>query len=506
MDMPGSLPQQQAPYYAPQQQYYQQQMAPSDKNQPQLLMPTQQYANQPPTMAQQYANQPQPQQQMQFSQPNPYVQSSVSNNNALPMPDITPKLFSTVMNNSMVGGMNGKNGVIGNGGGGNEHRQPVEMKEFAKEPKEVLNQLITAEMKDHWSQIEKFNLLDSERLDHMYMYHDAFLEDKKFLYIYLCAEYRNKYSELFEMYESLEVYVSFAILLLIYGSEVTLKEACDINNAFVQPPRVGESSFKLRLFNRKRKTSTTASSMPIAVPENEEETAKRRRLSEITQVPTTSLTTSADDHPFFKEDLYQSHMRLFKLGELVKYCVPSEFAIMFCTATMATLNVFTQGDNKAPYRGVRVSFSKPVVSLIRSRNLKTFNYQSLELYGLLGEFVSIITGRSTDQEAFRLSSLKEMKMQDLTTQNSIIPINWGCSAGFNMALVTNFACTDTVMGVLNNRAYCTPIYHIPKSFVDVSEDDREDMGDKASNHKNYEHREKQLNDYYDRLESMAVTT
>lgn len=501
MEMPGGLPQQQVPHYAPQQQYYQQQQtASSDNNRPQLLMPT-------TTMAQQYANRPQPQQQMPFSQPNSYGQPSVNNDNMPPMPDMAPTYFNTVMSNSMVGGMNGKNGVIGTGGGGNEHRQAVEMKEFAKEPKEVMNQLITAEMKEHWSQIEKFNLLDSERLDQMYMYHDAFLDDKKFLYIYLCAEYRNKYIELFETYDSLDVYISYVLLLLIYGSEIALKKACDINNTFVQPPRVGESAFKLRLFNRKRKTSTTT---PEAKRVDDEEAAKRTRPSETaehtTQVPNTAFTTAADDHPFFKETLYLAHMRLFKLGELVKCCVPSEFAIMFCNATMATLNVFTQGDNKTPYRGVRVAFSKPVVSLIRSRNLKTFNYQSLELYGLLGEFVSTVTGRSTDQEAFRLSSLKEMKMKDLTTQNCISPINWGCSAGFNVALVTNFACTDTVMGVLNNRTYCTPIYHIPKSFVDVSEYDRDDMSSRASNHKNYDRREMKLNEYYDGTQSMTETT
>ena len=119
-------------------------------------------------------------------------------------------------------------------------------------------------------------------------------------------------------------------------------------------------AFKLRMFNRKRKATT--SDTPTAVPvDNEGEATKRARETE------TAEQKVVDDHPFLKESLYLSHMSLFKLGEMAKYCVPSEFAIMFCNANLAIVNVFIQGDNKLPYRGVRVAFSKPVVSLIRSR-------------------------------------------------------------------------------------------------------------------------------------------
>lgn len=418
----------------------QQQQYPSTSQQPQQHRPQHPplvYANQAqyPQQQQQkvdnvmaqFTNQPHVanqlrQQQQQMPLTMSYAQSGV------PMPNTVGNgivqsqygvgdISMTLANNAAVGGYGGRTGLFGGADGGSDgNRQAADFNKFDVEPKQALADLITADLKDHWAQVEKLNLIDADHLDQLYVYHDALDGDKRFLFEYLYSEYREKYSDLFKQYLSVEIYVIYVLLVLVYGSEQILKEVCaDGYNGSTQTPRAGGTSLKLRQFKRKRATAGV---------DGCDDAAKRTRVTAEGSVAAEITTTTVDHkHPFFGEKLYRAHSSLFKVGEMAKYCVPSEFAILFCSVQLGTVCVYAQGDRKTQHNGVRLLFSRPVVSLVRSRNFKSYTFQSLERFGGLVNLMETVTGRTTDQEPFRLSSLKEIKMKDLTTQMPLTTLN-----------------------------------------------------------------------------------
>lgn len=478
--------QQQPLVYANQTQYPQQQ-------QQKVENVMAQYTNQ-----QQVANQLR-QQQQQMPLTMSYTQSGV------PMPNTVGNgivqsqygvgdISMTLANNAAVGGYGGRTGLFGGADGGSDgNRQAADFTKFDVEPKQALADLITADLKDHWAQVEKLNLLDADHLDQLYVYHDVLDGDKKFLFEYLYSEYREKYTDLFKQYLSVEIYVIYVLLVLVYGSEQILKEACaDGYTGSTQTPRAGGTSLKLRQFTRKRATADV---------DGGDDAAKRTRVTAEGSVAAEIKTTTVDrKHPFFGENLYKAHSSLFKVGEMAKYCVPSEFAILFCSVQLGTVCVYAQGDRKTQHNGVRLLFNKPVVSLVRSRNFKSYTFQSLERFGGLVNLMETVTGRTTDQEPFRLSSLKEMKMKDLTTQLPLTTLNWDSNVGYNMAVINTFSCTDTNVGILNIRSFSSPIYHVAKGHIDVDEERLKKMNEKASNDRSCERRTNELNEYYDRVE------
>lgn len=496
----------------------QQQQYPSTSQQPQLHRQQHQtlvYANQGqyPQQPQQkvdnliaqFTNQPQVtnqlrQQQQQMPLTMSYAQSGV------PMPNTVGNgivqsqygvgdISMTLANNAAVGGYGGRAGLFGSADGGSDgNRQAADFNKFDVEPKQALADLITADLKDHWAQVEKLNLIDADHLDQLFVYHDVLDGDKKFLFEYLYSEYREKYTELFKQYLSVEIYVIYVLLMLVYGSEQILKEACsDGYNGSTQTPRAGGTSLKLRQFTRKRVTADA---------DGGDNAAKRTRVTAEGSVAAENTTTTTVDHkhPFFGEKLYRAHSSLFKVGEMAKYCVPSEFAILFCSVQLGTVCVYAQGDRKTQHNGLRLLFSRPVVSLVRSRNFKSYTFQSLERFGGLVNLMETVTGRTTDQEPFRLSSLKEMKMKDLTTQLPLTTLNWDSNVGYNMAVINTFSCTDTNVGILNIRSFSSPIYHVAKGHIDVDEERLKKMTEKASNDRSCERRTNELNEYYDRVE------
>lgn len=496
----------------------QQQQYPSTSQQPQLHRQQHQtlvYANQGqyPQQPQQkvdnliaqFTNQPQVtnqlrQQQQQMPLTMSYAQSGV------PMPNTVGNgivqsqygvgdISMTLANNAAVGGYGGRAGLFGSADGGSDgNRQAADFNKFDVEPKQALADLITADLKDHWAQVEKLNLIDADHLDQLFVYHDVLDGDKKFLFEYLYSEYREKYTELFKQYLSVEIYVIYVLLMLVYGSEQILKEACsDGYNGSTQTPRAGGTSLKLRQFTRKRVTADA---------DGGDNAAKRTRVTAEGSVAAenTATTTVDHKHPFFGEKLYRAHSSLFKVGEMAKYCVPSEFAILFCSVQLGTVCVYAQGDRKTQHNGLRLLFSRPVVSLVRSRNFKSYTFQSLERFGGLVNLMETVTGRTTDQEPFRLSSLKEMKMKDLTTQLPLTTLNWDSNVGYNMAVINTFSCTDTNVGILNIRSFSSPIYHVAKGHIDVDEERLKKMTEKASNDRSCERRTNELNEYYDRVE------
>lgn len=446
----------------------------------------------------QFANQPQVRQQqmpltMSYAQTGVPMPTTVGNGIVQQSQYGVGDISLTLASNAAVGGYGGRTGLFGgNDGGVDGNRQAADFTKFEVEPKQALAELVTGAMKDHWAQVEKLNLLDADRLDQLFVYHDVLDGDKKLLFEYLYSEYREKYSELFNTYISVEIYVIYVLLSLVYGSEQVLKEACaDGYNGFSQTPRAGGTSLKLRQFTRKR---------AAAVVDGGEEAAKRTRVTAGDAGAAEIKTTVDQKHPFFTEKLYKAHSSLFKVGDMTKYCIPSEFAVMFCNLQLGTVCVYAQGDRKTLHNGIRLMFSKPVVSLVRSRNFKSYTFQSLERFGELVKLMERVTGRSTDHEPFRLSSLKEMKMKDLTTQLPLTTLNWDGNVGYNMAIINTFSCTDTNAGQLNIRSFSSPIYHVAKGHIDVNEERLRDMYDKASNDKSYERRSNELNEFYDRVD------
>lgn len=441
------------------------------------------YATQSPAVA----NQLRQQQQMPLTMT--YAQNSA------PMPSAVQQtqygvgdISMALANNAAVGGYGGRTGLFGGAEGGVDgNRQAVEFTKFDVEPKQAMAEHITKELKEHWAQVEKLNLLDGDRLDQLYVYHDVLHDDKKLLFEYLYSEYREKYGDLFNTYLSVEIYVIYVLLVLVYGSEQVLKESCA--DGFVQTPRAGGSSLKLRQFSRKR-----------AAADFGDDAAKRTLVNAEETPVAAEIAADRPKHPFYGETLYTAHSSLFKVGEMTKYCVPSEFAVLFCSLHLSVVSVYKQGDKKTQHNGIRLAFSKPIVSLVRSRNYKSYTFQSLERFGALGDIMSAVTGRQIDQEPFRLSSLKEMKMKDLTTQQTLSTLKWDGSVGYNMAIINTFSCTDTNVGILNIRAFSSPIYHVAKGHIDVNEDKLSDMYEKASNHTSYVRRTNELNEHYDRVE------
>lgn len=493
-----TLMQQHYPSSSQQQQHRQQQPLAY-----QTQYPQQQQQQKADNAMAQFANQPQVRQQQQQQQmplTMSYAQAGV------PMPTTVGNgivqqqsqyglgdISLTLASNAAVGGYGGRTGLFGGTDGGVDGiRQAADFTKFDVEPKQALAELVTADLKDHWTQVEKLNLLDADRLDQLFVYQDVLDGDKKLLFEYLYSEYREKYSELFNEYISVEIYVIYVLLSLVYGSEQVLKEACaDGYNGFSQTPRAAGTSLKLRQFTRKRAAADV---------DGGEDAAKRTRLTPGEAGAAETKTAVAQKHPFFGEKLYKAHSSLFKIGEMTKYCVPSEFAVMFCSLQLGTVCLYAQGDRKTLHNGIRLMFSKPVVSLVRSRNFKSYTFQSLERFGALVKLMETVTGRSTDHEPFRLSSLKEMKMKDLTTQLPLTTLNWDGNLGYNMAIINNFSCTDTNAGQLNIRSFSSPIYHVAKGHIDANEERLRDMYDKASNDKSYERRSNELNEYYDRLD------
>jgi len=280
---------------------------------------------------------------------------------------------------------------------------------------------------EDFTKVTKMNLLDDEDPDLLYtlFVRNSAFNNNTYYFGALANLYRNRYSDLYEKYPSLSVYVEFCLATIIFKSEEMLRSNC-ISNV-VKLPNSGNTSG----FNKLIRTSKKRSAAPIDV----EHGAPKVKISNVTK------------HPFFDTSSYKSKQTLFSIGKCTDYCIPADFASLSFVSTQGTVNKM---DAKVshPFDGLKLTFLKPVLCILTDRICKTYKFSYLEHLSQLANLLTKMTGKGISNSQFGFG--KKQKLNVLRISSGQFEDVEKVSKGYIMTLVNNLS----IFQLGNNTLLC----------------------------------------------------
>lgn len=390
------------------------------QKQVQLMQQQQQgQVSMPPMPNQQLQMPPMPSQQLQqaMMQQQPYIIGQTANSH-----------FMTTFRQSM--GSNSKNIVA----------EDLDEKKI-KLQNEVIGNFTTNELRKDYETVKGMNVVDSiDDLDCLFLSSPS-LVNKGYKLKLIAQLYYEKYPEIYAKYPSMHVYTTYCLSMIIFNNISYLKHSCETRT--VRVPMLG-SSFKLTRSQRKRKHEDC---------DDSQKTLPGGKTSKFT-------------HPFLEHEAYKSCELLYNLGKCTDICQPSEFAILFTDTTIGKLNKM-ESNNPLQYTGIRITFTMPIVCIVKSRKNKDFIFNSVEHLKNVGDFLSSLTSLMCAPDTFSWGNKRSLKCRDIV-ENTIsdVDLKKTYDNGFAFVIVSSLNCFQLSNKTLSARTYSDSVYFISSNIVD----------------------------------------
>ncbi|ATY70195.1 GrBNV gp06-like protein [Tomelloso virus] len=357
-----------------------------------------------------YANQQQlPQQQGQFQQNN--------NNNGQNMTYLANALLNQGVSNSGT-----KNGL-----------------EDMVRPTISFDDALTAKRRSElladYEIVKSMNLIDSDdTLDHMLTLIPGF-SLKPFKVSMLSSLYHQKYADLVQKYESVSIYIEFAVNTIVYNSEAALKNFCTSRSIPVVRNRDG--SF-LKAFGSRKRVGTDGQSG----------SSKRAKTVEL--------------HPFLKTTEYTGQPNLYSIGKC-DYFAPSEFAELFTSVKFDQITRMMNQTTKVTAYGLRVSLSKPIVCVLVSKDVANYTFTSLEYLSGLGDVLSIMADLGKLEDTFAFGTKQGMVVDRLDNNSTKTYKSGDRFEGLSLVVINNMQVGRLSNNTLSSKTYSNRVICLPEN-------------------------------------------
>lgn len=353
----------------------------------------------------------------------PQLSSNQQTNLQIPMANIpNPYVNNIIMSHTAKHGMDGVESS-----GGNDIPENIKAFNdcFPKNEREA--------MAADFSLLEKMNLIDNDDKLYTLFMHSPSFHNSKYYFEFMSSMYRDHYKELYEKYESLSVYVEFCLATIIFENEARLKSICISNT--LRLPNSG-SKFTKMLRNKRNFQDTN----------NAEPNAKISKMNK-------------PKHPFFDTEFYKSNQTIFSIGKCMLYCIPPDFAALFVQIKSSMVNKMEKS-TPIPVKGLKITFSRPIICLISGRVNKTYTFENLEHLTHLGSIISEMTGLTQMRDAFTFGNKKNLQMIHIATSKAIESPSKCYDSGFIMVVVNNMSGYKLSNDTFTSRTYSDRIYRL----------------------------------------------
>nr|WOJ45381.1 GrBNV_gp06-like protein [Apis mellifera nudivirus] len=371
----------------------------------------------------------------------------------------------------------------------NNKRQPIPITNIMMQEKAEDPSVMEALNRD-FEILTNMTLIDDEiNLDTLFL-RQATLSNRVYSLNLLLNLYKLKYTNLITRYPSIQIWLTFCLTTLIYNNESKLLARCSGASISFIPTTVTHQSFGL--INRKRKRFGSSS---VVSGSGSSSSSSEKKLA----------LGKKPNHPFLETNYYIEHPMLFKIGQMTKYCIPTEFALRFVNIKPGPVSKIVAKNDKSMYPGLRGTFMRPVVSLMTIRRVQNYPFVTIPFMDNIGQLVSSMTQLSPEADIFNMGIRQNMKVEDLIDADII-----SYSADDKkmeegtvmlMALLTTFQCVGTSAGTVDIRSYANGVYRFNNAKIEV--DDQQMKGFEATNLNHEAEYLQILNDYDDKLVQMG---
>lgn len=319
-----------------------------------------------------------------------------------------------------------------------------DMPELTKSFDDAFSEAKKSELRKDFELVKNMTLLDDDEMMHDLLRNRAAFVTPQFKVALLSAYYKEKYPDLFAKYDSLCVYLEFVLCKIINSSEASLKSAC-ASRAVRLPNSSGSSEF-LKLFKRKRG----------AVISDESNLDKKKSKS--------------IKHPFLLTSEYTSQPILFSIGKCCEYVVPSEFAELFAHIQYEIVTRLSTANRKDAVKGLKITFSKPIICLLVPKTVTTYTFISLEHLSSLGTILSDMTSLGKLDDTFAFGTKLSMQVENIMTNKIEAKTNdQKFDNGFYVTIITGMQVCKLFNKTLSSKTYSNVVYCIPENKLSNSE-------------------------------------
>lgn len=290
-----------------------------------------------------------------------------------------------------------------------------------------------------FSKITKMNLLDDDNMLYTLMVRHVAFDNKQYCFGALANLYRERYSDLYSKYDSLSVYIEYCLSTIIFTSESKLRSAC-ITNA-VRLPNSGNFAGFSKIMRNKRKLETTDGSTldaKISRRSNNKQTMPR--------------------HPFYDSTFYKMKQILFSIGKCTEYCIPAEFSSLSFMSAQSTLNKLDK-TTTTPYQGLKLTFPKPLVCILNTRDCKNFTFIDMEHMSNLAIILNEMTGKAVSPTSFSFGTKQKMEIINIADGRTMEK----SYTDFTMTLVHNMSIFQLMNNSLVGKSYSSYLYRLDDS-------------------------------------------
>jgi RNAse (barnase) inhibitor barstar len=423
------------------------------------VMPTVSMPMSMPTTSQSSMPMSQPPQPQQMMMPG---YNQLQQQPQIPMPSINGNSMSALIHNT----------YLTNGGVSNRISGLIPITE-AKSQNEVIDEATIKMLREDFSKVSKMTLLDCEDSKYtLFIKQDAF-EQQNYMTNLLSRMYRDKYKHLFDKYPGMWNWLMFCLTMLIYRSENELKLECQYSN---------QSNLQL------------GSHESFGILKRNYDRAFIRTSKNVKK-PKTNLK-----HPLLEEKYFIQHESLFSIGSMVKYCIPTDFAIIHMTTSLSNVIKIITKTDKRVVMGLKGSFSKPILTTLEQRTVQQFKFYSGSNMDDVNDVISKMLDMPIEFNMFNIGTKEQKLFFNVTKEtipNSMSSNNNelkddSCYFG----LITNFQCVGKQTKQVDVRTYLNTLYEINKNLEMRSE--QINAIDELI-FKNLPELEERLNKYYDAL-------
>lgn len=370
----------------------------------------------------------------------------------------------------------------------NNKRQPIPITNVVMQEKAEDPSIVEALNRD-FEILTNMTLIDDEiNLDTLFL-RQASLTSHVYTLNLLLNLYKLKYANLITRYPSIQIWLTFCLTTLIYNNESKLLARCSGASLTFIPTATHQG---FGLINRKRKRfggSSNGTSSSIVVSGS---SMKKQ-------------ATGKPNHPFLNTSYYIEHPMMFKIGQMTKYCIPTEFAMRFVNIKPGPVSKIVAKNDKSMYAGLRGTFMRPIVSLMTIRRVQNYPFVTIPFMDNIGQLVSSMTQLSPEADIFNMGIRQNMKVEDLIGGDiiSFSADDKKLEEGTAMliALLTTFQCVGTSAGTVDIRSYANGVFRFNNAKIEVT--DQEMKGFESTNAQKEAEYIQILNDYDSTLISLG---
>lgn len=358
---------------------------------------------------------------------------------------------------------------------------------------EIVNYTNMMALKNDLSLIKNFNLVDDpELLDNLYL-NQTMMHENLFLYNLLSLMYHKRYASLFEKYPSLDIWLTYCLITLIWSTERELKDRATklSGNEFQMPKCGGINTVFTPIGRTKRNRSNGSQASEVPVCE------KKAKLSE---------EDLRAVHPFLKMDEYIQFSTRYNIGKCIEYVLPADFMETVVTTQFGPTTHIGSERTKTTLNGVRIKLSTPIISVVTCRisgGTQKYLYMQLKFMEALTSIVERLTNLKEVNDCITFGSRQDTKCRDIMTDKPLANLSTETSdttTDFMLPLLNNFTVFARKNGTFQAKAYSNIVSILDTSLLNVDEKKQRGYQDKLT--VNLPSLENELDKYETYIESL----